>query len=171
MRRITFAFMSTLAAVVLLFSYRTSTNATSPASSTVGSGAQVPGIVAGASPDPSPPATGSASTGTSASPSPSATAAAKPSNLVVNGSVAQTRWGPVQVQVTIAGGKITNVTALQQPTGNGRDQEINDYALPILHDEAVQAQSARVDAVSGATVTSGGYIESLQSALDIAQFG
>jgi uncharacterized protein with FMN-binding domain len=82
--------------------------------------------------------------------------------------VAQTQWGPVQVQLTVAGGKITDVAVLQYPSGNGRDQEINAYALPILMQETVSSQSAQIDMVSGATVTSDGYLESLQSALDQA---
>jgi uncharacterized protein with FMN-binding domain len=82
--------------------------------------------------------------------------------------VANTQWGPVQVQLTVAGGAISKVTVLQYPSGNGKDQEINDYALPILTKETVDAQSAQIDMVSGATVTSNGYLESLQSALDQA---
>ena len=66
------------------------------------------------------------------------------------------------------GGKITNVTVLQQPDGNQRDAEINSQALPILIDETVKAQSANIDMVSGATVTSDGYVRSLQAALDEA---
>jgi uncharacterized protein with FMN-binding domain len=84
--------------------------------------------------------------------------------------VAQTRWGPVQVQVRIGGGKITDVTALQIPNGNRRDLEINSYAVPQLRSEALTAQSAAIDVVSGATVTSEGYINSLQAALDSAHF-
>ena len=82
--------------------------------------------------------------------------------------MADTQWGPVQVQLTVAGGTISKVTVLQYPSGNGKDQEINDYALPILTQETVDAQSAQIDMVSGATVTSNGYLESLQSALDQA---
>ena len=89
---------------------------------------------------------------------------------VVDGSVAQTRWGPVQVQVTIAGGRITNVTVLRQPNGNRRDQEINASAIPQLNQEVLAAQSAQVDTVGGATVTSDGYVQSLQAALDAAHF-
>jgi uncharacterized protein with FMN-binding domain len=66
------------------------------------------------------------------------------------------------------GGAITDVTVLQQPSGNPRDTEINAQALPILIDETKQADSAQIDMVSGATVTSTGYIQSLQSALDQA---
>jgi len=89
---------------------------------------------------------------------------------VVNGSVAQTRWGPVQVQITIAGGRIANVVVLQQPNGNRRDVEINSYAVPQLNQEVLAAQSANINTVSGATVTSDGYVESLQAALDAAHF-
>jgi uncharacterized protein with FMN-binding domain len=76
----------------------------------------------------------------------------------------------VQVQVRIRSGKIVDVTALRQPDGNDRDREINSYAIPQLHDEVLAAQSAQIDAVSGATVTSNGYKQSLQSALDAAHF-
>jgi uncharacterized protein with FMN-binding domain len=72
------------------------------------------------------------------------------------------------VQITVAAGKITNVTVLQQPSGNPKDTEINAYALPILIKDTVSAQSAKIDMVSGATVTSDGYVQSLQSALDQA---
>jgi uncharacterized protein with FMN-binding domain len=82
--------------------------------------------------------------------------------------VVDTRWGPVQVQLSVAAGKVTDVSVIQYPNGNGKDQEINDYALPILTQETVDSQSADIDMVSGATVTSDGYIESLQSALDQA---
>jgi uncharacterized protein with FMN-binding domain len=68
----------------------------------------------------------------------------------------------------VTGGKITDVTAVQYPNGNGRDQQINSYALPVLAQEALSAQSAQIDHVSGATVTSDGYVQSLQSAIDQA---
>ncbi|MFF3502667.1 FMN-binding protein [Streptomyces sp. NPDC003247] len=86
----------------------------------------------------------------------------------VTGDSAQTRWGPVQVRVTLQNGKLTDVTAVDYPTDNPRDQEINSYALPRLRTEALQAQSADIDTVSGATYTSDGYRRSLQSALDSA---
>ena len=86
----------------------------------------------------------------------------------VQGSTVETRWGPVQVEVTLTDGKITKVTALQLPDGNPRDLEINNFAVPQLVEETLSAQSARIDAVSGATYTSDGYIQSLQSALDAA---
>jgi len=82
--------------------------------------------------------------------------------------VADTRWGPVQLVLTVQQGKITDVDVVQYPNGNGRDQEINQYALPVLVQETLTAQSAEIDMVSGATVTSEGYLASLQSALDQA---
>jgi len=86
----------------------------------------------------------------------------------VTGDTAQTRWGPVQVKITVKNGKVTDVTAVQSPSENPRDQEINSYALPQLKSEALAAQSANIDTVSGATYTSDGYRQSLQSALDSA---
>ncbi|MCX4861754.1 FMN-binding protein [Streptomyces canus] len=86
----------------------------------------------------------------------------------VTGDTIQTRWGPVQVRITIKDGKLTEVTAVTYPTDNPRDQEINSYAIPRLRTEALQAQSAEIDTVSGATYTSDGYRQSLQSALDSA---
>ena len=86
----------------------------------------------------------------------------------VNGESVQTRWGPVQVRITVKNGKLTDVTAVVYPTENPRDQEINSYAVPRLRTEALEAQSAEIDTVSGATYTSDGYRQSLQSALDSA---
>ena len=91
-----------------------------------------------------------------------------PGSANYTGDVADTRWGPVQVRITVAAGKITESEAVQHPQGSRRDVEINDYALPILSRQAIQAQSAAIDTVSGATVTSDGYLKSLQSAIDQA---
>jgi uncharacterized protein with FMN-binding domain len=68
----------------------------------------------------------------------------------------------------VKNGKIVKSDAVVFPQNNGRDIEINSYAVPALNQEAVQAGSAQIDAVSGATVTSDGYIQSLQSAVDQA---
>ncbi len=84
------------------------------------------------------------------------------------GAVAQTQYGDVQVQVTVAGGRITDVTALHLTDRDGRSVAISQQAAPILRQEALQAQSAQIQAVSGATFTSEGYTTSLQSALDQA---
>jgi len=74
----------------------------------------------------------------------------------------------VQVRVTVQDGKVTAADVVQVPNGNQRDEEINSYAVPVLNQEVLDAQSAGIDSVSGATVTSDGYVQSLQSALDAA---
>ena len=152
MRRVTLWLVATVAAVVLLFSYRTSLAGPVPATA-----AAAPGVV----PD-SPAPSGSTRSGATRT---------RTRTLTVNGTVADTRWGPVQVQVKINNNKIIDVRTLRRPTGNDRDERINTYAVPQLRAEVLAAQSARIDAVSGATVTSDGYIESLQAALDAAHFG
>ncbi|MFF3612032.1 FMN-binding protein [Streptomyces sp. NPDC002580] len=85
------------------------------------------------------------------------------------GDPVDTRYGTVQVAATLVKGRITAVKVLRAPDQNGRDQEIAAYSLPRLTQEAIGAQSARIDAVSGATYTSQGYTRSLQSALDQAR--
>jgi len=154
MRRIVIWLASTITVVVLLFGYRTSTDATSVSAE---SSVVIPSTTAAA------PTSAPSSSTPSSSPegSSSATAAYK-------GSVVQTRWGPVQVQIAVSAGKITAVDVLQYPQSNGKDQQINAYALPILVQDTLSAQSANIDMVSGATVTSGGYVQSLQAALDEA---
>ena len=112
-----------------------------------------------------------------ATPSPGATAGATPApaasaptgangNAQVDGDVVSTRFGDVQVRLIESGGKIVDIQALQLPVDRRRSAEISQYSEPILHDEALQAQSASIDTVSGATYTSLAYSKSLQSALD-----
>jgi uncharacterized protein with FMN-binding domain len=98
----------------------------------------------------------------SSAPSPS------PTSITVNGGVADTMYGPMQVQVTVRGNQILSAHAIVYPQGGGRDQQINSQAIPQLDQETVQTQSAQIDTVSGATYTSDGYRRSLQSALDAA---
>jgi len=141
MRRITLWLLSTVSALVLLFSYRTSTMGTGDGSA----------VVAATAPRATAPS--GAGAGTDGS---------------FDGSTVQTRWGPVQVRITVSGGKITEVETVRYPDGNRRDREINEYALPILREAALTAQSADIDTVSGATITSDGYIGSLQAAIDAA---
>jgi len=69
----------------------------------------------------------------------------------------------------LQGSKLIDVKVLQYPTDRRKSQEINDQALPLLHDQAVSAQSAQIDGVSGATYTSSGYAQSLQAGLDQAK--
>lgn len=85
----------------------------------------------------------------------------------LTGPVVSTRYGPVQVQVTMQQGKIIDVTALELPTGR-RSGQISNEAAPLLREEALQAQSAAIDILSGATYTSEAYAQSLQGALDQA---
>ena len=84
----------------------------------------------------------------------------------VEGATVQTRFGPVQVAVTIESGEITNVTALQLPADDRHSLSISQNVEPILREAALEAQSANIDIVSGATYTSVAYARSLQSALD-----
>jgi len=156
MRRITLFLFSTVAAVVLLFSYRTSTEGASASSSTAVATAPLAGGTGESGDDGSSTSGGSSASGGSSG------------GKTYSGSVAQTRWGPVQVSITVSSGKITDVAVPTYPNNNGRDVEINSQALPILRQETLTKQSADIDAVSGATVTSDGYKESLQSALDAA---
>lgn len=78
-------------------------------------------------------------------------------------------YGLVQVQVTIQSGRMANVQALDYPQDRRTSRWINSQAIPWLTSEAIQAQSARVDMISGATLTSQAFIESLQTALDSAR--
>jgi uncharacterized protein with FMN-binding domain len=85
------------------------------------------------------------------------------------GSLISTRYGDVQVQVTTAGGAISDVTALALPDRDGHSVRISQAAEPLLREEALTAQSAQIDLLSGATYTSDAYVQSLQSALDQAR--
>lgn len=78
-------------------------------------------------------------------------------------------YGLVQVQATILAGKLANVQFLEFPSDRRTSQEINNIAVPYLQQEAIQAQSARVDIISGATLTSEAFMMSLQNALDTAK--
>lgn len=147
MRRITIAVAGTVAALVLLFSYRTSLGGP------VSAGAP-PGVVRGTTPTP-------------------ATSGASPARsggtVTTNGTVVDNGYGPIQVQVRIAGGRIVDVVTLATP-GDGHSRRINSVAVPQLRQEALTAQSAHIDTVSGATATSDAYRGSLQAALDAAHF-
>ena len=112
--------------------------------------------------------TATAGTTTSSQVEPGTTTAAAPTGQTgtVAGDVVQTRYGAVQVQVTAQGGTITDVTALQLPSGDPRSAQISQYVESPLREQALAAQSAQIDGISGATYTSAGYAQSLQSALD-----
>ncbi|MFB7756851.1 FMN-binding protein [Streptomyces sp. NPDC056121] len=87
----------------------------------------------------------------------------------LTGETVQTRYGPVQVEITVDGAKITAARAVRTPSGDRRSVDIASSSVPTLVQETLDAQSARIDTVSGATFTSEGYISSLQSALDRAR--
>jgi uncharacterized protein with FMN-binding domain len=87
---------------------------------------------------------------------------------MITGAVANTQYGPMQVRITVSGKKITNVTVVQQTNGGGPSSSIDAMAIPQLNQETLTAQSANINAVSGASYTSAGYKQSLQSAIDQA---
>ncbi|WP_328611234.1 FMN-binding protein [Amycolatopsis sp. NBC_00345] len=150
MRRIALAIAATVSIVVLLFSYHTSTGGDAVVTSSPVARQRPASPSAGA---------------TSAAPaSPGAAAGAG----TFTGTAADTRYGPVQVRIVVSGGRITDAQAVQVPDESGRDVRINSAAVPTLVQETLQAQSAQIDTVSGATYTSEGYTQSLQSALDQA---
>ncbi|GAA3023719.1 FMN-binding protein [Streptomyces glomeratus] len=157
LRRIVLASAATVSGTVILLSLKPHTSpsvalgAHAPSGSSASS---VPGGSKGSDGSSGP--TGSGGSGGSAG------------SKTVTGTSVPTRWGPVQVRVTMTKGRITDVTAVDYPQDNPRDQEINGYALPQLRREVLAAQSASIDTVSGASYTSEGYRQSLQSALDSA---
>lgn len=147
MRRTVLTLVATVAGLVLLLSFKTT-------------GSRTGRLVALA--PAAPPAGPSPTSG----PTTAAPPAATPRTVV--GAAITTPYGPVQLRVQLSGTRILAITPLQLPSGYSRDYAINSYAVPVLTQEAMTAQSARIDAVSGATYTSDGYAQSLQSALDQA---
>lgn len=144
MKRILFALAATVSGLVLLFSYRTSFGDAVPADTATG-------------------------TGTAATSSAAGSAGSGLIDGQYTGQTASTRYGPVQLSVTVSAGRISAVDVIQSPNGNGRDREISQRAIPQLVSDTIQTQSASVHFVSGATYTSTGYEQSLQSALDQAR--
>jgi uncharacterized protein with FMN-binding domain len=195
-KRVTLWFLATAVSLVLLFSYHTSTSGPAGAHDVTGiapagvvaeSPAPLPatsGPVAASAPaaaskapaaaaaSPRAPAATTAprvvATPAAPKPSPSPSPRKTTTTRTINGAAADTRYGPVQVQIKVSGNRIVSSNAIVYPTNERRDREINDYAVPQLNDETVQAQSANIDTVSGATYTSDGYRQSLQSAIDAA---
>jgi uncharacterized protein with FMN-binding domain len=169
-KRAVAAIVTTAIALALLFSFKT------PADNASALGATAPTALApGASTDPT--STGNGPAGATSTPvaqaslapgaTPAPTKVAKKGSGTFTGSVVPEPFGLVQVQITMTGGKITDVTALQLPT-HGRSGFISQDVAPILQGEALSAQSAKIDTVSGATYTSDAYAQSLQSAIDQA---
>jgi uncharacterized protein with FMN-binding domain len=165
MKRVALALFGTVAGLVMLLGFKTH----SPAALHAAIGVTTSGTNTGTGSNP----------GTATSPAPAArggtsstgsskTHAAATGPKTYTGSSVDTQYGPVQVQITVSNGKITAANAIEYPTNGSRDQQINSYAIPQLNSEAVSAQSANIDMVSGASYTSDGYAQSLQSALDQA---
>lgn len=163
MKRVLMTITGTVVGLVALLSFR-SHGHTVGATSGLPSAA-LPGSSSSASS--SAPATTPTGTSTSAPPDPSSSAATTTTKSYT-GQAVTTRYGIVQVKVTVQGTKITNVSFAQLTAFDGRSQRINSDAAPILLQETLSAQSANIDSVSGASYTSQGYVQSLQSALDQA---
>lgn len=164
MRRVLLTIAGTVVGLVALLTFKTQGHPLSAG----------PGGLPSAAVSPSPAAASSRSSGggaTSAPPDPSRTPSRSPSSPSTRkfvGSAVETRYGVVQVAVTTTGQKISNVAFVQLTAFDDRSQEINSAAGPILLQETLTAQSANIDSVSGASYTSEGYVQSLQSALDRA---
>jgi uncharacterized protein with FMN-binding domain len=159
MRRVILAAVSTVVGLIILLSFKTRSTPVAVIPGALGSGTT---STTSGQPDST-----SGSTGAGGTPGTTA-ATATTGTTTVTGTAASTRYGPVQVQITVTNGQVTNVDAVVYPTESRRDAQINAYAIPQLNTEAVAAKSAKIDMISGATYTSAGYITSLQSALSKA---
>jgi uncharacterized protein with FMN-binding domain len=181
MRRLLLALAGTAAGLAAVLSFKTQGSAATsgtvaaPQAVTQGSASAAASTGSGTSPKPSGSTaagqqggTAAAQQGGTAGAQQGGTAAAAGAK-VLTGAVDNTSYGPMQVQVTMEGTKITDVKVLQQTNTGSLSQQIDSNAIPQLTKETLAAQSARIDAVSGASYTSAGYIKSLQSALDQAR--
>lgn len=177
MKKIVYAVLATLTGLVLLFSYRTSLEAVpaaatgtgTPTKSTTGSatGTSTSGSSSTTASGSSGGASGSTASGSGTSSGSTSSSGLKDGSFT--GQAVDTRYGAVQVEITVSGGQITDVSVPQYPNTERRDEEINAQAIPILISETKSAQSVQIDMVSGATFTSDGYTQSLQSAIDQAK--
>lgn len=158
MSRVILAIVTTAIGLVLLLSFK-SHSASGGSISSIGSPNQN-----GTGPS----STAGTGTTSKSSGSKSGSSGSGGSSRTVDGSTAQTIYGPIQVDITVKNGKITAVNVPVYPNGTFRDAQINQFALPQLIQETIAANSANIDAVSGASYTSQGYISSLQSAVDQA---
>jgi len=173
-RRGAVALVTTTLAVLLLFGFKTSDPTSlagaGPGTAIIGdpTPSRQPGSVAVTTPPPATPATPRSTGGSSGATPPAPTQppqAGGGASGTFTGSVSRTPYGPVQVAIVMKGGKITDVQELQLPSDRRLSQQISDYAGPILRSQTLSAQSANIDGVSGASYTSQGFYESLQSAL------
>jgi uncharacterized protein with FMN-binding domain len=169
-RRTALTIVTTIIGLVLLLSFKTHSSGTS--TGTLATLAPVPSKATSPSQRASSPARHRPQSASPTTPahrhSSRATKSPAARPITVTGQTIQTRYGPVQVRIVEASGHLTDVTAIQLPSDNSHSSEIAANAVPILRQEALRANSARIDIVSGATYTSDGYAQSLQSALDNA---
>ena len=165
MRRVILAVTGTIAGLAALLSFKSHVPSSPLAATASGSGGT---SAAGASPSASSSATGGGQTEVvpGAFPQGSIAKNLPAGETAVDGKVANTSYGPVQIQLIKRSGKIVKVAVLVQPTNTLHDVQIGEFAFPKLISETLAAQDAKIDAVSGASYTSAGYIQSLQSALD-----
>ncbi|GGO89699.1 FMN-binding protein [Nocardioides phosphati] len=163
-RRIILWLSGTVATLALLFGYHTSLGGSTPTETA----AAYSGTLAGSSSTPTDTTTDTTTATKGAGSGGSSGSSAKSATKTTTGTPTYTRYGPVQVQITTSGSTITKVSVLQYPNSDSRDAQINGYALPVLVQETLDKQGAGIDMVSGATYTSDGYRQSLQSALDRA---
>jgi hypothetical protein len=169
MRRVILAVTGTIAGLVALLSFKSHVPS-SPVAATAagpGSGSSSSSAPAASSASPAPPKGGGQSEpAPGAFPQGSLAGTLAAGETAVNGKVASTAYGPVQIQLIERSGKIVKVAVLTQPLNTLNDIQIGKFAFPKLISETLTAQDAKIDAVSGATYTSAGYVQSLQSALD-----
>ena len=165
MRRAPWVLAGTGAGLLALLGYHTA--------SLSATGAAAP--VANTAPTTEPPTTGATgttpSTGATSSGAPTSTSTTTAPTRQANGQDVPYRYGELEVKVIAKGNRITNVETVMDQSFDPRSQQINDEAVPILRQQALSAQSANIDGVSGATYTSAAYQESLQAALDALHFG
>lgn len=174
MRRTPWVLAGTGAGLLALLGYHTTsltpTGAAAPVAA--GSGPATGGAGAGASSTSSgsgAPAGSGSTTGGAVSGAPSSTSTPPTTATTTrqaDGSEIPYRYGDLEVKVVVKGGRITDVETVRDESFDPRSQQINDQAVPLLREQALQAQSANIDGVSGATYTSEAYQESLQAALD-----
>jgi hypothetical protein len=160
MRRVILAVTGTIAGLVALLSFKSHVPSAPVAATTGGSG--------GTSSSSSSSSSGGGQTEVvpGAFPQGSIAKNLPAGETAVNGKMANTAYGPVQIQLIKRASKIVKVAVLVQPTNTLHDVQIGEFAFPKLISETLAAQNGKIDAVSGATYTSAGYIQSLQSALD-----
>jgi uncharacterized protein with FMN-binding domain len=164
MRRVILSIVGTVAGLVALLSFKSHLPSV-PSASAATSGSAGTSSSAGSSAS-SASASSSSSTVPGEFPQGSLAGQLASGETAVNGKVATTVYGPVQIQLIMRNRKIVKVAVLQQPQNTIRDIQIGEFAFPKLISETLTAQDAKVDAVSGASYTSAGYMQSLQSAVD-----